>query len=139
MTDFAHRLARVLAARSDIVFGVPGGGPNLDVVGAATEAGMRFVLAHGETSAAIMASTYGLVTGGPSAVVVTRGPGAASVANGAAQATLDRYPLVVVTDTVTAAQGPRVSHQRFDQRSVFRPITVASVTASSDVDLDTWV
>ncbi len=138
MTDFAHRLAQVLAARSDTLFGVPGGGPNLDVVGAANAAGMRFVLAHDETAAGIMASTYGLLTGGPSGVVVTRGPGATAVANGAAQATLDRYPLVVITDTVTAVQTPRVSHQRFDQRALFQPITVASTTASADADLD-WI
>lgn len=145
MTDFAHRLATVLAARSDTLFGVPGGGPNLDVVGAADAAGMRFVLAHDETAAAIMASTYGLLTGRPSGVVVTRGPGATAVANGTAQATLDRYPLIVITDTVTAAQSPRVSHQRFDQRALFRPITVASITASASSaadpvpDLDTVV
>ena len=29
------------------MFGVPGGGPNLDVVGAAAAAGLRFILAHG--------------------------------------------------------------------------------------------
>ena len=136
VTEFAHRLARILADRSDTLFGVPGGGPNLDVVGAATAEGMRFVLAHAEASAAIMASTYGLLTGGPSGVVVTRGPGATSAANGAAQATLDRYPLVVITDTVTAAQTPRISHQRFDQRALFQPITVASITASSSAAPD---
>ncbi len=139
MTGFAHRLATTLADRSDLLFGVPGGGPNLDVVGAAAAAGMRFVLAHGESAAAIMASSYGLLTGRPTGVVVTRGPGATSVANGAAQATLDRYPLVVVTDTVTAEQTPRISHQRFDQRALFRPISVASMTASSSLDLEAAV
>ncbi len=132
VTDFARRLAQALAPHSDTLFGVPGGGANLDVVGATTEAGMRFVLAHGETEAAIMAATYGLLTGGPAGVVVTRGPGAASAVNGAAQATLDRYPLVLITDTVTAAQAPRVSHQRLDQRALFDPITVCSVTATDD-------
>ncbi len=136
MTDFAHRLARLLADRSDTLFGVPGGGPNLDLVGAATEAGMRFVLAHDETAAAMMASTYGLLTGSPAGVVVTRGPGATAVANGAAQATLDRYPLVVITDTVTAARTARISHQRFDQRALFQPITAASITATDEAALD---
>jgi thiamine pyrophosphate-dependent acetolactate synthase large subunit-like protein len=37
---------------------------------------MRFVLAHGETEAAIMASTYGLLTGSPAGVVVGRVSGA---------------------------------------------------------------
>ena len=138
MTDLAKRLANALAARNDTLFGVPGGGPNLDLVGAATTAGMRFVLAHGETSAAIMASTYGLLTGAPTGLVVTRGPGAASAVNGAAQATLDRFPLVAITDTVTAQQSARVSHQRIDQRSLFAPVTLASATAAdhlSDDDL----
>ena len=133
MTDFANRLAQVLADRSDTLFGVPGGGPNLDLVSAATEVGMRFVLSHGETSAAIMASVYGLITGGPTGVVVTRGPGAASAVNGAAQATLDRFPLVMITDTVTADQAPRISHQRLDQRALFAPVTVCSATASNDM------
>src|SRR6185437_9956 len=44
-------------AGTRLMFGVPGGGPNLDVVGAAEAAGLRFVLAHGETAATIMAAT----------------------------------------------------------------------------------
>ncbi len=131
MSEFAYRLAAVLAQRNDTLFGVPGGGPNLDLVGAASAAGMRFVLTHGETAAGIMASTYGLLTGGPAAVVVTRGPGAASVMNGAAQATLDRFPLVVVTDTVVEAQRATVGHQQIDQRAMMAPVSVTSVTGSS--------
>ena len=89
-------------AGTRLVFGVPGGGPNLDVVGAAADAGLRFVLAHGETSAAIMAATCADLTGSPGAVVVTRGPGLASAVNGIAHSSLDRLPLVVVADTVPA-------------------------------------
>ena len=99
---------------------------------------MRFVLAHGETASAIMASTYGRLTSQPAPVVVTRGPGAASVANGAAQATLDRFPLVVITDTVPAAQAPWVPHQRLDQRAMMAPLVTMSATvadASADEDL----
>ena len=40
-------------ADAAVLFGLPGGGPNLDVLGAAERAGLRFVLAHGETGAAI--------------------------------------------------------------------------------------
>ena len=85
------------------MFGVPGGGPNLDVVGAAAAAGLRFILAHGETAAVIMAATYADLTGTPGAVVVTRGPGLASAVNGIAHAALDRLPVVVIADTVPAA------------------------------------
>ncbi|MEM9889602.1 MAG: thiamine pyrophosphate-dependent enzyme [Actinomycetota bacterium] len=114
----------------DTLFGVPGGGPNLDVVGAATAVGHRFVLAHTETAAAIMASTHGLLTGAPTGVVVTRGPGAASAVNGAAQATLDRAPLVIVTDCVPAATAERVAHQRLDQRTMLAPAVKVSATVS---------
>ena len=62
-------------AGTRVVFGLPGGGPNLDVVGAAALAGLRFVLAHTETAAVIMAATYADLTGRPGAAVVTRAPG----------------------------------------------------------------
>lgn len=122
-TRIAERLA---AAGATISFGVPGGGPNLDVIGAFEKAGIRFVLAHGETAAAIMAATFGHLTGAPAPVVVTRGPGATSVVNGAAQATLDRQPLVVITDTVPSSHAARVPHQRVDQEALFRPVAKAT-------------
>ncbi len=137
--SLAARLAAVLrSAGADTVFGLPGGGPNLDLVGAALAEGMRFVLAHGETTAAIMASTYGRITNQPAPVVVTRGPGLASAANGAAQATLDRFPLVLIADTVSAAQAAWVLHQRLDQRAMMTPLSTVSATitdASADEDL----
>ena len=121
-------LANVLAEGvrdhgADVVFGFPGGGPNLEVVGAIGDAGLRFVLAHGETAACIMAGTYGLLTGRPALAIATRGPGAASAANGAAQATLDRFPLLVVTDCVSSADRDRYAHQRFDQQQMLGAVT----------------
>jgi len=110
------------------MFGVPGGGPNLDVVGAAATAGVRFVLAHGETAAVIMAATHADLTGTPGAVVVTRGPGLASAVNGIAHAALDRLPVVVIADTVAAADASRVSHQRIDQAALGRSVAKAAIT-----------
>ena len=110
------------------MFGVPGGGPNLDVVGAAAAAGLRFVLAHGETAATIMAATSADLTGAPGSVVVTRGPGLASAVNGIAHATLDRLPVVVIADTVAAADAGRISHQRIDQAALGRSVAKATVT-----------
>ena len=86
-------VAALRRAGTRVVFGIPGGGPNLDVVGAAAAAGLRFVLTHTETAAAIMAATYADLTDGPGAVLVTRGPGLASAINGIAHAALDRLPL----------------------------------------------
>ena len=124
----SDRLAKVLAEGvrdrgADVVFGFPGGGPNLEVVGAVNEAGLRFVLTHSETPACIMAATYGVLVGRPAMAIATRGPGAACAVNGAAQATLDRFPLLVVTDCVPTANRDRFAHQRFDQQQLFAPVT----------------
>ncbi|MEM7096303.1 MAG: thiamine pyrophosphate-binding protein [Actinomycetota bacterium] len=137
MTDPAARLAAAIArGGARHAFGVPGGGPNLDVVGALEAHGIDFVLAHTETAASIMASTYGYLSGSPTAAVVTRGPGAASAVNGAAQATLDRHPLVLVTDTVPASTRDRVPHQRIDQKAMLGPVVKDSMVLGEQTGVD---
>jgi acetolactate synthase-1/2/3 large subunit len=128
--ELAAAAAKVLAEEggADVVFGLPGGGNNLELLAAAEGAGTRFVLAHTETAAACMAGAFSELTGAPSACVVTRGPGAASGVNGTAQAWLDRQPLLMITDTVPESEAARVPHQRLDQRSMFAPITKWSAT-----------
>ena len=132
-TDLVAALA---AAGTRLVFGLPGGGSNLDVVGAAERAGLRFVLTHGETAAATMAGVAAELTGVPGACLVTRGPGVASAINGVAQALLDRQPIVVISDCVEEAERDRVSHQRIDQRALMAPVTKASLRyGPADVDV----
>src|ERR1700757_1877196 len=120
-------VAALARAGTRLMFGVPGGGPNLDVVGAAEAAGLRFILAHGETAATIMAATSADLTGTPGAVVVTRGPGLSSAVNGIAHAALDRLPVVVIADTVADT---RISHQRIDQGVLGRSVAKAAVAVN---------
>ncbi|MEZ5102527.1 MAG: thiamine pyrophosphate-dependent enzyme [Thermoleophilia bacterium] len=128
----ADAIASALAAaRAGVAYGVPGGG-SLDLVGALDEQGLRFVLTHGETAAALMASAGAEVTGRPGAVLVSRGPGAASVVNGVAHALLERAPLLVVTDGAPAADADRVPHQRLDHAALLGPVTKASVRIGAD-------
>ena len=125
-------VAALAEAGTRVLFGLPGGGPNLDVVGAAGAAGLSFVLTHTETAAAIMAATSADLTGTPGAVLVTRGPGLASAVNGMAHAALDRLPLLVIADTVRAAEAGRVSHQRLDQEALGGPVAKAVLTIGGD-------
>lgn len=118
----------LLAAGVRRIFGVPGGGPNLDVIGAAADRGIDFVLTHGETAACIAASTHGRLTGTPGTALVTRGPGLTSAANGLAHATLDRAPLLLVSDTVPASTAGRTAHQRLDQVAAASPLAKWSGT-----------
>ncbi|NMH96411.1 thiamine pyrophosphate-binding protein [Pseudonocardia acidicola] len=106
------------------LFGMPGGGPNLEMIGAAAERGIGFTLAHGETAACVMAGAYGLLTGTAGTALVTRGPGLTSATNGLAQATLDRSPLLLVSDCVPGGQRARIAHQRLDQLAVAAPVTL---------------
>ena len=110
----------------EILFGLPGGGSNLDVIGAAEAEGLRFVLAHSEAAAVLMAAAAAELTGRPGACVVTRGPGAASAVNGVAHALLDRQPLLLVSDCVPAASRDRTAHQRLDHAALFGAVTKGS-------------
>jgi acetolactate synthase I/II/III large subunit len=123
-SDIASALSE---AGTNLLFGVPGGGSNLDLVGAVQRLGGRFVLGHGESAAAIMAATYGELTGRPGAVVVTRGPGAANAVNGVGHALLDRTPLAIVTDGFSLQSRSRITHQRLDHRALFEPVTKLSI------------
>jgi acetolactate synthase I/II/III large subunit len=130
--DSTRSLAQGLrSAGVRLLFGMPGGGPNLDVIAAAQDLGLDFVLAHGETAACIMAATYGQLTRTPGVAVVTRGPGYASASNGLAQATLDRFPLLLISDVVDAGTAQRVAHQRLDQVVAAEPLTKWSGTLGS--------
>jgi acetolactate synthase-1/2/3 large subunit len=136
----AECVSALLRAGVQVVYGVPGGGANLDVVGAAEAHGLRFVLVHGEASGAIMAAVDGELTGRPGACVVTRGPGAASTINGVAHALLDRSPLLLLTDDVPLSDRRRISHQYIDQASLFSPVTkwstrIGVVGAAESFDL----
>src|SRR5258708_10303826 len=92
-------VGQLLGAGVRTLFGVPGGGSNLDLVEAAGRAGLPFVLTSTETAGALAAMAQAEVTGRLGACVTTLGPGAASVVNGVACAFLDRAPVIVFTDS----------------------------------------
>ena len=114
---------RLRAAGTRAIFGVPGGGGNLDLIDAARIANLPFVLTSTETGAAIAALAQAEVLGRPGACLTTLGPGAASVMNGVACARLERAPILVVTDSHPADAQGRFLHQHVDQVALFAPIT----------------
>jgi acetolactate synthase-1/2/3 large subunit len=131
--ELADAIAEGLAAAGTrVIYGVPGGGNNLDLVGACERVGLRFVLVHTETAGAIMAGVDGELGSAPGACLVTRGPGAASSVNGAAQALLDRQPMLLISDSVSVSDRSRVSHQRLDQEALMASVTKWSVTVGND-------
>jgi len=111
------------------IFGVPGGGSNLDIIEAAGHAGLPFILTATETGAAIAAIAQAEITGKPGACITTLGPGVASIVNGVACAFLERAPLIVITD---AAPAPGTyDHQCIDHVALLAPVTKWSATVSA--------
>jgi len=121
-------VGQLLGAGVKALFGVPGGGGNLDLIAAAGKAGLPFVLTSTETAGAIAAIAQAEVTGRPGACLTTLGPGAASVVNGVACAFLERAPMVVFTDSQSAP----FDHQRIDHAALMAPITKSSHILRSD-------
>lgn len=125
-------VGRLIEAGVQTLVGMPGGGSNLDLVEAAGRAGLPFVLSHTETAGALIACAQAELTGRPGACIATLGPGVASLVNGAANARLDRVPLILLTDSMPALGRDSYQHQRLDHAALLAPVTKGSFTIESE-------
>jgi len=114
------------------IFGVPGGGSNLELLEAARVAGLPFVLCHQESAACIMAAVTGELTGTPGAALSTLGPGVSASATGLAHAFLDRSPLIYLSDRHPGAALDFATHQAFDHAAFLAPVVKGSVVVTAD-------
>jgi len=125
-------MARSLAARGvQYVFGLPGG-EIVAFIDACRRAGIRFLLAGHEASAAWMAQVVGQITGIPGVCASTLGPGATNLVTGVANAWLDRAPMLAVTAQIPSAAMETMTHQRVPLDRLFAPITKGSFAAGSE-------
>lgn len=109
------------------------GGESVELMEAARVAGMRFILMKQEVAAAMLAATWGGITGAPGVCLATRGPGATNMVNGVAHAFLDRAPLVAITDRYPSGPHEVGLRQRLDQRAIFAPIVKWGATIDAAV------
>ncbi len=129
----AQALASAFAAhRVSRIFGVPGGGSSLDLIEAAADVNIEFILTRTESAAVMMAAVTAELSGTLGVALTTKGPGTANAANGVAYAALDRSPVMVLTDGFSSKEQDYVSHQVFDQRAMFAPITKGHSRLDSD-------
>ena len=98
------------------------GGESVELMEAARQRDMRFILIKQEVAGAMLASTWGEITGAPGVCLSTRGPGAANMVNGIAHAFLDRAPLIAITDRYAAPAHEVGLRQRLDQLAIYDPI-----------------
>ncbi|MEC8173285.1 MAG: thiamine pyrophosphate-binding protein, partial [Pseudomonadota bacterium] len=99
------------------------GGETVELMEAARNRQVRFILMKQETAGAMLASTWGEITGSPGVCVSTRGPGAANMVNGVAHAWMDRAPLIAINDQYPGATLATGMRQVMNQHALFAPIT----------------
>jgi len=116
-------MARFLAkAGIRHLFGYPGD-PNIEFMEQARREGIEFILARREGTAALMAETYGQITGLPGVCVSTLGPGCTNVVNGVATALLDRTPMLSIAGHTNTRFDSNFTHENVDQLRLFAPVT----------------
>ena len=114
-------------AGTPFIVGHPGG-ESVELMEAARQRQMRFLLMKQEVAGAMLAATWGDITGSPGICLSTRGPGATNMVNGVAHAFLDRSPLIAITDTYSRPTYETGLRQRINQLAVYEPIVKWSTT-----------
>lgn len=119
------------------VFGIPGG-EVLSLIEALRQNGTEFVLCNHESSAGVMASAYGRISGQPGIVLTTLGPGAANLLLPVANAALDREALVAICGDLGPSLPTSHTHQRLDLLGIFAPTCKYTGALTSDHALSTF-
>jgi acetolactate synthase I/II/III large subunit len=114
-------------AGTPFIVGHPGG-ESVELMEAARACQMRFLLMKQEVAGAMLASTWGEITGSPGVCMSTRGPGATNMVNGVAHAYLDRAPLIAITDAYSRPTYEVGLRQRLNQLAIYEPIVKWSTT-----------
>ena len=114
-------------AGTPFIVGHPGG-ESVELMEAARQRQMRFLLMKQEVAGAMLAATWGDITGSPGICLSTRGPGATNMVNGVAHAFLDRSPLIAITDSYSRPTYETGLRQRINQIAVYEPIVKWSTT-----------
>ncbi|APW73540.1 MULTISPECIES: thiamine pyrophosphate-binding protein [Sphingopyxis] len=119
------------------VFGVPSGGWVDYMEAIRTTDGIDFVLTSHEGGAGFMADVCGRLTGVPGVCFGTFGPGATNLATGVGGATLDRSPMIALTDEMPAPLRGRTVQMAIDHQALFAPLTKATMRIEADGAADT--
>jgi len=107
------------------------GGESVEIMDAARRADMRFIFIKQETAGAILAATWGEITGSPGVALSTYGPGTANMANGVAHAWMDRAPLFAVNGQFSDHVYATGLRQRMNQAALYNPITKYHVSINA--------
>ena len=109
------------------------GGESVELMEATKAQGIRFILMKQEVAGAMLAATWGEITGSPGVCLSTRCPGATNMVNGIAHAFLDRAPLIAITDRYSSHEQEIGIRQRLDHQAIMQPIVKWSTAIDAKV------
>jgi thiamine pyrophosphate-dependent acetolactate synthase large subunit-like protein len=132
-------VAGLEAAGVDVVFGLPGV-HNLAAWEALRESPIRLVGVRHEQAAVYAADGYARANGRLGVALVTTGPGAANTLGATGEAWASRSPVLVVATDIPTTLRMRgvhrgVLHECTDQPAMFAPVTKATFTPQTFVEL----
>lgn len=105
---FAQAFAR---AQGRHAFGVPGGGPSLQLVDTLTRHGAQFITTGHETTAALMAGAASRQSGNPSLAITIKGPGFANLAPGLLANAYEGYAHLSLAEAYPPGKGGARKHK----------------------------
>jgi acetolactate synthase-1/2/3 large subunit len=79
-------------------FGIPGGGPSLELIDGLIRLGTQFITTGHETTAALMAGAVSRLSEAPSAAISIKGPGFMNLAPGLLSNAYEGYPMLSITE-----------------------------------------
>jgi acetolactate synthase-1/2/3 large subunit len=120
------------------IFGVPGE-ENLDGVESLRTSTIELVVTRHEQTAALLAATYGRLTGKPGVCMATLGPGALNLVTGAAYAHLGGMPMVMITGQKGIKSSRQARFQIVDMIATMKPLTKSTRQIVSTATIPTLV
>ncbi|MFT7615808.1 MAG: acetolactate synthase-1/2/3 large subunit [Candidatus Woesearchaeota archaeon] len=109
------------------IFGVPGE-ENLDLLESIRSSPIEMVVTRHEQTAAMIAATYGRLTGKIGVCLSTLGPGATNLVTGIAYAQLGGMPLLAITGQKGIRENWQANFQVIDIVEMMKPITQYAVS-----------
>ena len=110
------------SAGATLAFGITGSGPSLRMVGALERAGVRYLGASHEASAAIMAGAATRVGSAPAISMSIKGPGLVNALAGISYNRFEDIPSISIAEAYGASAPRWREHKRIDQGGILQPI-----------------
>jgi acetolactate synthase-1/2/3 large subunit len=110
------------------IFGIPAGSINALYDAMLDIPELKPIVVKHETSAGYMAAAYTRITGIPSVCVGSSGPGATNLVTAAANAWVEKLPVLFITGSVPSTKLGKGGAQELNAEPIFAPITKMSKT-----------